>query len=144
MKYRMTPKIKAVMITAVKLSTAIETGDLASRFFCPGSFLKRSKLISIPERNIKIITPKLESSVNEDVSWTILKALFPRRIPATISATAVGTLETLNRAIAIGIISAANIIISIDNCCIIFPLSRKNNQPIIRSFPGPRQKRFTG
>ena len=96
---------------------AIITGDLLSRFF-PGVLRNRSKLISIPDKNINIITPNDDKKFNVQLGLTILKKLFPRIIPVIISAMAVGIEETLNRAIIIGIINAANITINSDNCCI--------------------------
>ena len=100
---------------AVKAITAIRAGLI---LLCLDSgksfFLKRSKLISIPDRNISKITPKFDRSDTLLVIFMVSNKLFPRIIPVTISATAVGIALILNRAITIGITKAAKLTINID------------------------------
>ena len=116
---RMIPRMAALTMTRPNACPARLTGDFGLGA-APGCFLKRSKLISIPDRNISIMTPIVDIMLNASVVVTIPKRLLPRIIPVTISATAVGTLEMLNRAITSGISRAATITISMDSCSITF------------------------
>ena len=100
--------------TPAKATEAKRTGEaVACSSLLPG--LKRPKSISIPDKNINKMTPRSESNVRVSVWWTKFRPDCPRIIPTTISATAVGTLVILKRAIIIGITRAANMTINIDN-----------------------------
>ena len=112
------PRINAVSMMPTNEATARLTGDFLS-LGAPGRFLNKLKLISIPDKNIKTITPRLDKKVRSRVCTTRLKPLLPKMMPTIISATAVGTLATLKRAINIGISRAENIIINIESCSII-------------------------
>ena len=118
-RLRMIPRMAAVAITRPNTCPARLTGDCGLGA-APGCLLKRSKLISIPERNISIMTPIVDIMFSVAFGDTILKRLLPRTIPVTISATAVGTLEILKRAITNGMIRAATITIKSESCSIMF------------------------
>ena len=62
------------------------------------------------------MTPKFDKNDRSCVGRTILKPLAPRITPIIISATAVGTALTCNRAIKIGTISANKTTKNKDNC----------------------------
>ena len=91
---------------------------------------KRSKLISIPDKNISKVTPRFDKNVKSCVETTMLKPLEPTIIPTIISAIAVGTVLILKRAIKIGITSANKTTKNSDNCAIYSPLFTFNTRII--------------
>lgn len=66
------------------------------------------------------MTPIVDIMFSVAFGVTMLKRLLPRIIPVTISATAVGTLEILKRAITNGMIRAATITMRSESCSIMF------------------------
>lgn len=88
--------------------------------------VNKSKLISIPDRNISKITPRFDKKVKSWVAETRLKPLDPMIMPTMISATAVGTLLIWKRAIKIGITNANKTTKNSDNCAIILPFHQCN------------------
>ena len=126
-------KAKATAMTTIPLKaiTAVFSGstifpacDLPFGLF----FLcNKSKSISIPDKNISKITPRLDKKVRSCVEEIRLKPLDPMIIPTIISATAVGTLLIWKRAINIGMINANNTTKNSDNCAISLPFSHSIN-----------------
>ena len=95
------PKAKAATTMGL---TCLPLSDFRARVCFFG--LSKSKSISIPDKNIKTMTPRLDKKVSWEV-WVIrFKQLLPIKIPTMISATAVGTVVTRKRAMTIGITRA--------------------------------------
>lgn len=120
--FNISAKISAITVIVAKEKTAIRAGlTLLGLVSGKSFFLNKSKLISIPERNISNITPKFDRSDTLLVILIVFNKLLPKIIPVTISATAVGIALILNRAIIIGITRAARLTINRDKSTFFLP-----------------------